>query len=86
MNFMLAKFERETPEPERERTMPAGTHCWGGYIPHLPYKGMLLTPRIERYRTQQGWRARDIDGLPIVERDHSGRVVYALPGGGGTVG
>lgn len=66
-------------------TVAGATCCWGVIVPHINWRGITLTPRIERETAREGWRAKTIMGLPVAERTHDGRFIYALPGGGSLV-
>jgi hypothetical protein len=65
-----------------DRTRPGLTRCWGVEVPHITVNGQTLTPRIET-EIHMGRRVpKHIDGIPFVERQVDGSIVYALPGGG----
>ena len=65
-----------------ERTSPGVTYCASGAVNHREWNGMHLTPKIEVVETKDGPKAKTVDGVPIARRDGSGRIVWALPGGG----
>lgn len=69
-------------KPLPEHTTAGCTRCFGEIVPHILVGGVYLTPRVERYRANGGWKPREIDGFPIAERDSFDRIIYATPGGG----
>jgi hypothetical protein len=60
-------------------TEPTGTRTLQGWVPHLELytdHGLLHCPvRVVTSR-------RDINHLPLPERDERGNPIYAMPGGG----
>ena len=68
-----------------EHTSAGFTRCWSDIVPHILVGGIMLTPRLERYRANKGWKVREIDGWPVAERDAFDRIIYATPGGGAYV-
>ena len=70
-------------------TTPGKVDTADGIIPYLPHpKGAIWMPvMVQTRQDERGFIvARTVDGRPVPVRDRTGRLVYALPGGGRFVG